>query len=355
MFAMMMCFSAKAQEAVTESQKAINVGVMLPLHNVDGDGRRMVEYYRGILMAVEKMKQDGMNVNVHAWNVAKDDNIGNTLKTIGAAECNVIFGPLYTTQVKELGDFCKAYNIEMVIPFSINGDEVDKNPNIYQVYQTPEEFNEATVQHLSSKFKDHHIVLIDCNDSTSNKGTFTSLLRQTMEKQGQEIRITNLNSSDEDFTRAFTLAQPNLVILNTGRSPELTKVMSRMDAIVDANPSIKISLFGYKEWLIYIKYNKEKYAKYDTYVPSNFFYNDQSSATKLFEYSYKENFKEDMQFALPHFALTGYDHAMYFVAKRNAWLQTPLKFKQTPGGGYRNKTFMFVHFRPDGGIEALNY
>ena len=26
------------------TQKAVNVGVMLPLHDVDGDGRRMVEY-----------------------------------------------------------------------------------------------------------------------------------------------------------------------------------------------------------------------------------------------------------------------------------------------------------------------
>ena len=29
-------------------RRAIRVGVMLPLHNVNGDGRRMVEYYRGV-------------------------------------------------------------------------------------------------------------------------------------------------------------------------------------------------------------------------------------------------------------------------------------------------------------------
>ena len=34
--------------------QTVNVGVMLPLHDVDGDGRRMVEYYRGILMAVDR-------------------------------------------------------------------------------------------------------------------------------------------------------------------------------------------------------------------------------------------------------------------------------------------------------------
>ena len=30
--------------------REIRVGVMLPLHNENGDGKRMVEYYRGVLM-----------------------------------------------------------------------------------------------------------------------------------------------------------------------------------------------------------------------------------------------------------------------------------------------------------------
>src|SRR5574344_48797 len=122
-------------------KNSINVGVMLPLHNVDGDGRRMVEYYRGILLAVEKLKQEGTSVNIHAWNVPIDADIRTTLLKEGASDCNIIFGPLYTKQVNDLANFCKAYNIKMVIPFSISGNDVDKNPQIYQVYQSPDDLN----------------------------------------------------------------------------------------------------------------------------------------------------------------------------------------------------------------------
>ena len=45
--ALCLCCGIRAQI----TQKALNVGVMLPLHNVDGDGRRLVDYYRGILLA----------------------------------------------------------------------------------------------------------------------------------------------------------------------------------------------------------------------------------------------------------------------------------------------------------------
>ena len=56
-------------------QRAIRVGVMLPLHNINGDGKRMVEYYRGILMACDSLKQTGISVDIHAWNTAEDADI----------------------------------------------------------------------------------------------------------------------------------------------------------------------------------------------------------------------------------------------------------------------------------------
>ena len=42
---------------------------MLPLHNNDGDGRRMLEYYRGMLMACDSLKLQNISVQVNTWNV----------------------------------------------------------------------------------------------------------------------------------------------------------------------------------------------------------------------------------------------------------------------------------------------
>ena len=41
--------------------RAINVGIMLPLHNVDGDGERMTEYYRGLLLAFDELRSQGVS------------------------------------------------------------------------------------------------------------------------------------------------------------------------------------------------------------------------------------------------------------------------------------------------------
>ena len=356
--------------SVQKQGNVVNVGVMLPLHHVDGDGKRMVEYYRGILLACEKLKQMGISVNVHAWNVPIDADIRATLVQEGASDCNVIFGPLYSKQVAPLSNFCKTYGIKMVIPFSITGDDVNNNKEIFQVYQAPDALNDATIKAFMSRFSNVHPIFVDCNDSTSRKGVFTFGLRKELEKRQIKYSLTNVNSSMENFAKAFVPSKQNVVILNTGRSPQLTQVLNKLDVFCAKYPGAVISLFGYTEWLMYAKYNLDRFYRYDTYIPSTFYYNSGSTSTLDFEKKYSLWFHEPMQVAMPRFAITGYDHAMFFILGVHKYgkdfsggknqvsyspLQTPLYFVKTAKGGYRNQILQLIHYTFNHQIEAITY
>ena len=180
--------------AQTVPAGALRVGVLLPLHNVDGDGRRMAEYYRGLLMACEDLKRDGRSVAVSAWNVPVDADIYRTLVKDGVSRCDIIFGPLYSKQVGPLSFFSKDNGIKLVIPFSITGDDVDKNPNIFQVYQSPETFYGMAADHFAYRFKDYNVVVADCNDKTSDNGVFTFDLRKKLSRQGVACNVTTISA-----------------------------------------------------------------------------------------------------------------------------------------------------------------
>ena len=89
-----------------------------------------------------------------------------------------------------------------------------------------------------------------------------------------------MNSSIEQFAKAFVPSKQNVVILNTGRSPQLTAVLNKLDEFDAKYPGASISLFGYTEWLMYAKYNLERFYKYDTYIPSTFYYNASNVRTQ---------------------------------------------------------------------------
>jgi len=305
--------NAPKVQTVATSSKNVTIGVMLPLHNNDGDGRRMLEYYRGMLMACDSLKLQNISVQVNTWNVDVNADIKQFLSEPNLDKCDIIFGPLYTKQVKPLADYCKAKKIKLVIPFSITGNEVATNSQIFQVYQSNSLFNEKAIEVFLSKFKSYHPIFIDCNDASSDKGIFTFGLRKKLEEQGISYGITNLKSSNEMFANVFSSTKPNIVILNTARSPELNSALAKLDALLAKRSDLKITTWGYTEWLMYTKVYSDYFFKYDTYIPTTFFFNPWQTSTRGLEANYKRWFNTDMQQALPRFAITGYDHAQFFI------------------------------------------
>ena len=213
--------------------------------------------------------------------------------------------------------------------------------------------------------------VIDCNDTTSNKGMFTFGLRKRLDAKGISYSITNLKSSEAYFAKAFSTSKRNVVILNTGRSPQLNVALAKLDGLTATNPGMRISMFGYTEWLMYTKVYLNYFYKYNAYIPTTFYYIALSDQTEAFENSYRKWFRTDMQTALPRFALTGYDHARFFIEGEYARgksfrgtkgqsayrpLQTPLKFVYaSPDGGMRNSAFMLVHYMSSRRIESISY
>ena len=350
--------------------REIRLGIMLPLHNINGDGRRMTEYYRGVLMACDSLKKQGLSIDVHAWNTAEDGNIYKVLEDPAAAKCDLIIGPLYSKQMDALSAFVAKYDIRLVIPFSINAPQLTTNRNIFQVYQSPTEQNEVIIARFIERFKSYHTVVIDCNDSTSKKGTFTFSLRRQMEQRGMDVVVTNLKSTEANFSKAFSRTKPNVVILNTGRSQELGVAFSKINGLKANSPELEITMFGYTDWLLYTRTHLENFYKYNTYIPSVFYYNPLSAGTQRFERKYRQNFRSDMQNALPRFAITGFDHAFFFLKGLHKYgksfngaegmfgyppVQTPLKFERYGNGGLRNKTMMFIHYQPEHTVETIKF
>ena len=357
-------------QKVDVRQRAIRVGIMLPLHNENGDGRRMVEYYRGILLAIEDLKSEGISVDLHAWNVPETADIGMTLLEKGASDCDIIFGPLYTKQMDRLSQFAKAYGIKLVVPFSINGDHVADNSNIFQVYQRPADLDNMAINCFVDRFRTNNIIIVDCNDEKSTKASFMNSLRSKMEESKVRYNITNLTSSDESFSKAFSATKPNVVILNTGRSPQLNEVFRRLNALTAVNPKLEVSMFGYIDWLLYEKAYIELFYKYDTYIPTYYYYNSASTRTKQLEMRYTAAFGESMlTYGNPRFAITGYDQARFFLrglhrdgktftgesSDRDA-LQTQFRFvRDSENGGMRNRQFLFMHYNRTKSISTIVY
>jgi len=352
-------------------QRAIRMGVMLPLHDNNGEGRRMIEYYRGLLLACDSLKSEGISVDVYAWNTPSDANISEILAKPEAAACDIIFGPLYSKQMEPLSSFCSQHAIKLVIPFSISAPQLAYNSNIFQVYQAPENMNETVARRLADWFGESHIVIVDCDNPGNPKGAFTSALRQLLDSRNRKYRLTSLKSPSASFASAFDAGKHNVVVLNSGRTSDMEEAFVKLKDFRSSNPGVRVSLIGYTEWMEQAESHQQSFHRYDMYIPSPSYFPLAPITAKRIGAKYRSSFHQDMMKFYPPLAFTGFDHALFFLRGLHKYghtfkgdansfgyvpVQTPLKFEPvTAGGGYQNRGFMFVHYKTDGQVETINY
>lgn len=351
-------------------QRAIRVGVMLPLHDENNDGKRMVEYYRGMLMACDSLKKEGISVDVQAWNLPENGNLQAILNDPQAVNRDIIIGPFYEKFVGALSAFANNHSIMLLIPFSIHTMEIYSNPYIFQVYQNHTDLNESTSRRFSEWFRNCHPIIIDGGDENSTKGPFTSILRNQLTAHNVAYNVTSLKTPDTEFAKAFASNMPNIVVINTASQSALTATFAKLNTLMNTYPGVQVSIFGYMDWMPYTEQHLANFHKYGVYLPAPFYTNLETPVAQRLQKLYTKNFHQDMINILPRFALTGFDHAAFFLRGLHKYgasfdgaagsfnyqpAQTPLKFERMGAGGHQNRSYMFVHYKPDGTIETITY
>jgi len=142
----------------------MKVGLLLPFLDETGGGHwRLQEYYEGFLLAVEEMKNKGVNLELYVFEIGKGNNtdkLESLLQTMEMRNLNLIIGGVNDAQIKVISDFSKANNIQYVVPFSQSNDEVLNNGNIFQVNPPANTTYAKASSVFLQTFRNAHVIFI---------------------------------------------------------------------------------------------------------------------------------------------------------------------------------------------------
>ena len=366
--------NTKQKEVAPAGLSVVRVGVMLPFLDHSSEGTRMVEYYRGVRAALDTLSKEGIKTEVNLWNINKDSVLTKVLAhNPSIAKQNIILGPLYTSQVHTLAEFCRKNNVALVMPFSIDADDATTNPNVFQIYQSDSQLAGRSIGAFIERFaKTHRPIFVNTNTPQDGKYAFTKALRETLQSRGIKEELTDINTPLREFAKHFSQTQPNVIILNSAAYKPLERLFEKLDSLKKIDPSLIISTYGYNEWFIYQPNLEKDYFKYNVHIPTTYYFSRTSDRVEDFERDYKNRYGQGMNpDCLPRMALLGYDHTMYFVRgmskygrsyvgneKQNTGfkpLQSRLEFKRLGKGGYQNTNFQIIRFKTDGTMDSLTY
>lgn len=353
------------------AQKCVSMAVVLPLKEKTARGAKMVEFYQGLLMAVDSLKKEGLSVNVqaiHSGSTASE--MDQLLFSQKLKDCDVVFGPLDAAQLTALADYCDLHEIHLVVPFPNSSTQVTGHPYHYLVNAPQERIQAEAAWFVKNHFTDHNVVVVQCNDNNTEGTAFCEQVRIALSTQGKAAKPLNLESDDAAFLFALSQQKKNLIILNSTSLKALNQIIAKLKDFKREHPDYEIALFGYPAWQTYTAQLLQEFYELDTYVFSTFYRNPLSQRNEAMDRQFMTWFHRPMSTTFPRYALMGFDTGYFFLRGISLYgrkhlqenivrvpstpYQHPFYFENTgDGNGFINTFVQLIHYSPQQAIELV--
>ncbi len=296
----------------------VNIAVMLPFgidkldqgSDYSTASRNSFELYKGIRLALEEIYIDGFDLNVHVLdNDGSETETRKLLNDDSFEAMDLVFGPLYIKNLKQVADYAKSSKTPFISPLSSSDDIAYDNNYIFSAVANKYTRYGALLDWVNSTFDNPNIGII-----------YQPIPSETLAKddiirvaQSKKVIITEQISDGRDmFSAAVNLLEKdrkNIVIIPSKNDAEgQTYINGLMSYLQFEADKYDIAVVGLEEWNTMRNISPAKYSSIDTYYIDKY-HVDLSNADTAGKISYLKNRNENQP--LHAYAIQGYDIMMY--------------------------------------------
>lgn len=329
---------------------------------------KITEYYEGFLLAVQRMKEKGLNAEIYTFDIGADNDtkrLKSILETYELSSVDLIIGGVSDKQIQLLSRFSQKNGTNYVVPFSSKNTGVEYNPHIFQVANSHASQYPRIAKAFVKTFDKCNVIFMTEDGSDKNRMDFVKQLQKELKdaKLNYKVAPTTL-SITSDLNSVIDKSKKNIIIPTSSSENSLRRILAGLGTLKREN--VDFSLFGYPEWQTYINHRNALH-QFNTYLYSMFYLDDKEPEALLFADRYKKWYNKSLIVSFPKFAHMGYDTGTLFMtalqkkgrdfaSSLNSFkiptLQSALYFESVRGkGGYINTGIYFVNLKPDGSVE----
>lgn len=355
----------------TQKTDVIRVGLLLPfLDKSGGQHLRLQEYYEGFLLAVDKMKKEGANIEVYVFEIGSRAKLESLLGTLEMESLHLLIGGMTDDQISLISDFSKKHSIKYIIPFSSKNSEVQNNNHVFQVNSPQSYFYSKASGVFMETFRSANVIIVNA-PGRSDKAEFLSTLKADLKRKN--IRYQELSLTQNLSTDVLPLLQnngENVIVPSTGDSGSLREITAALTQVHQARQGIITRLFGYPEWQTYSTEMKKLFHQYGTYFYTPFYVDEHDAETRQFAENFKLWYGRDLINTYPKYGMFGYDTGMFFLNAVYRYgtnfeqrinripsnsLQFSFKFDRVNNwGGFINTGLYLIHYDAGNVVHKIN-
>lgn len=265
------------------------------------------DYYQGVLLALDKLKRDGIIITLHVYDTRKDSaHTVTLLRKPEMASMDLLIGPLDQGSFAAASSFSKQYEIPLLAPFSMIDREAPENP--FAFYSSPalSAYGEEVAKYLSKQNNIASVMYISDNSKTDQ--AFKKGFQATIKDRKFSINERKLTS---DFAPKSLLKKGedsavNYIILPSDDEKSVNMALRAFREAEDEGYLLQV--IGLDSWLNFRDPEIEHWHKMSAVIATATFKSQSDTNYREFYHAFREMHK------IPpgELALTGYDQMMFF-------------------------------------------
>ena len=330
---------------------------------------RFVEYYEGLLLAVDSLRNMGTSIELSVYDTGNGTKkVKEILKEDALSNANLIIGAVQNDQIGLIADCAQKHNIKYVIPFTSKNDDVLSNANVYQVNTPHSYLYSKAAQAGCDLFSDYNIILVNIKDK-EEKPEFIKAFKTEMQQRDIPFKEVTYKGDTfaTDIEAAMVRDKRNVVLPTSASLDAVNKIKAPLRMLSELKEEEKepymVNLFGYPEWQTYTRECLEDFYALNTYIYSNFYADNLSPEVHSFYSDYKNWYSKNLINTFPKYGILGFDTGMYFLGAINKYgsnfennldkihyksIQTGFDFHRVNNwGGFINTNLFIVHYKND--------
>ena len=352
----------------------ITAALILPFSLEDSTStlqKQMIEFYQGMLLALDKLKSENISVNLKVFDSEGEDKPLTPLLESGKLDdVDIVFGPRWTSHIKEAAQWSTVHQVPLVLPMNSNADDVFNNPYVFQLNTPQSYFNQEIYNHFLEQFPNPNVIIMDADEYRKND--FIDGLKTILADHDLPYSTIAIDTAFQELMDTLVPGKQNIMIINSPSSGPLNTMLPIMQLITRTKaPEIETHLFGYPEYQIYASDHLDELYEVDTWFYSWFYTNNMLKESVDFNALFRRSFSRQMMVSYPSFASYGYDTGYYFLKGLSIYgkdfenhlneletepVQMGFKFERVNNwGGFINRKVFFIHFSNDYKVEKIDF
>ncbi|MDQ3109319.1 MAG: LysM peptidoglycan-binding domain-containing protein [Bacteroidota bacterium] len=313
-----------------ENKKATyTIGLMLPLqlYNVDNidtkQGREgfpakskaAVEFYEGVLLAVDSMRKTGMKVNLYVYDIDEGDSV-KVLEVLKKPEfkfMDMILGPLSPAPFYAVSSWANEHHVAVVSPVSPANRVLFKRPDASKALPALSTQMEQLASFVGEHHKADNVIMVTSGNMKEQAAANTfriNVSKLLFPGMSDTIKTTRGISGLEALLKKD---KNNILVIPSNSQAYVSDLLRSLNTLSD---KYVITVYGLSAWMGYDNLDLEYLQKLQFHFVAPYFIEyDSSATTKRFLSKYNSTFHGDAGM----YAFSGYDVGLYYLQALNMY------------------------------------